>query len=229
MPFLTLSNADVQFIENKLSCRSYSTAEALPTSKQVKLIDKKEFAKAALDKNFETFVVHIASLNLVPGIHPDRKAQIASLLNKEVKILEEYLDFANIFLEEKALVLPECIKLNQHAINLENGNQPPYRLIYSLGLVELETLKTYIKIHLKTWYIQLSKSPTGTPILFDKKLDSSFCLCIDYRGLNNLTIKNQYPLPLIGESFHRWGRAKRFFQLDLTSVYHQMRIKEDDK
>ena len=74
MPFLTLSNADVQFVEKELTWRSYTTAEALPTTKRVELIDKKEFAKAALDENSETFVVHVASLNLTPGIHPDRAA-----------------------------------------------------------------------------------------------------------------------------------------------------------
>ena len=95
--------------------------------------------------------------------------------------------------------------------------------------MELETLKTYIKTHLKTGFIQSSKSPAGAPILFNKKPDGNLYLCIDYWGLNNLTIKNRYPLPLIGESLDRLGRAKRFTQLDLTSAYHRMRIKEGDE
>ena len=95
--------------------------------------------------------------------------------------------------------------------------------------MELETLKTYIKTHLKTGFIWPSKSPAGAPILFNKKPDGSLRLCVDYRGLNNLTIKNRYPLPLIGESLDRLGRAKRFTQLDLTSAYHRMRIKEGDE
>ena len=90
-------------------------------------------------------------------------------------------------------------------------------------------MKTYIETHLKTGFIRPSKSPAGAPILFDKKPNGSLRLCVDYRGLNNLTIKNRYPLPLIGESLDRLGRAKRFTQLDLTSAYHQMRIKEGDK
>ena len=227
--FLTLSNADVQFVEKELIWRSYTTAKALPTIKQVELIDKKEFAKAALDKNSETFVVHVAFFSLVTGIYPDRKAQIASLLTKEVKILDKYSDFTNVFLEQKALVLPEHTKFNEHAIDLEDGKQPPYGPIYSLGPVELETLKTYIKTHLKTGFIRLSKSPAGAPILFDKKPDGSCRLCVDYRGFNNLTIKNRYPLPLIGESLDCLGRAKRFTPLDLTSAYHRMRIKESDE
>ena len=121
MPFLTLSNVNVQFVEKELTWRSYTTAEALPTIKQVELIDKKEFAKAALDKNSETFVVHIASLSLVPGIYPDRKGQIASLLIEEVKIPDKYSDFTDVFSEEKALVLSERTEFNEHAIDLEDG------------------------------------------------------------------------------------------------------------
>ena len=180
MPFLTFSNADVQFIEKELIWRFYITAKALPTTKRIELIDKKEFAKAALDRNSKTFVIHVAFLNLVPGIYPDKEAQIAFLLTKKVKISDKYSDFTNVFSEEKTLVLPERTELNKHAINLENGKQPPYEPIYSLNLVELETLKTYIKIHLKTRFIQPSKSPAGTPILFNKKQDGSLRLCVDY-------------------------------------------------
>ena len=151
------------------------------------------------------------------------------LVVKEVKISTEYSDFSDVFLEEKALILPEAIKLNQHAIELQEGQQPPYRPIYSLGPVELETLKTYIETNLANGFIWPSKSPAGAPILFVVKPNGSLRLYVDYRGLNNLTIKNRYPLPLIGESLDQLGQAKGFIQLDLTSAYHQMRIKEGDK
>ena len=229
MPFLTLSNADVQFVEKEFTWRSHMTAEALPTTKWLELINKKKFAKAALDENSKTFVIHVTSLNLTPGLHLNRTAQITSLLVKEVKIPDKYSDFANVFLKEKALVLPERTKLNKHVIDLEDGKQPPYELIYNLGPVELETLKTYIEIYLKTGFIWPSKSLVGAPILFDKKPNGSLCLCIDYRGLNNLMIKNRYLLLLIRESLDRLRRVKRFTQLDLTSAYHRMRIKEDDE
>ncbi len=95
--------------------------------------------------------------------------------------------------------------------------------------MELETLKAYIENNLASGYIRPSKSPAGAPILFDKKPDGSLRLCVDYRGLNNLTIKNRYPLPLVGELLDRLGRARRFTQLDLTNAYHLMRIREGDK
>ena len=161
----------------------------------------------------------MASLNLTSGLHLDRVAQIASLFSKEVKITDEYSDFANVFSKEKTLVLLECIQLNQHAINLDDGKQFPNRLIYSLGPVELEILKTYIKAHLKIRFIRPFKSLSGALILFYKKPDSCFRLCIHYQGLNNLTIKNQYLLFLIEKFLDRLGQAKRFIQLDLTSVF----------
>ena len=95
--------------------------------------------------------------------------------------------------------------------------------------MELETLKAYIETNLANGFIRPSKSPAGAPILFDRKSDGSLRLCVDYRGLNNLTIKNRYPLPLIGESLDRLGRAKQFTQLDLTSAYHRMRIRKGDE
>ena len=95
--------------------------------------------------------------------------------------------------------------------------------------MELETLKAYIETNLANGFIRPSKSPAGAPILFDRKSDGFLRLCVNYRGLNNLTIKNRYPLPLIGESLDRLGRAKQFTQLDLTSAYHRMRIREGDE
>ena len=80
--------------------------------------------------------------------------------------------------------------MKEHAIKLEKGKQSPFRLIYSLGLVELETLKNYIKTILANSFIQPFKSPAGASILFNRKPDKSFHLCVDYQSLNNITIKN---------------------------------------
>ena len=102
-------------------------------------------------------------------------------------------------MEKKALVLPEATNLNQHAIKLQKGQQSFYRLIYSLGLVEFEILKIYIKTNLTNSFIWRSKLPTSTFIFFVRKPDSTFCLYMDYWGLNNLTIKNQYALSFIDE------------------------------
>ena len=106
--------------------------------------------------------------------------------------------------------LPEHTEINNQLINLLDDKQPLYRLIYSLGPVELEMLKTYIEANLAIGFIRTSKSLAGALILFVRKKDCSLRLCVDYRGLNNLTIKNHYPLLLIGESLDCLGRAKHF-------------------
>ena len=90
-------------------------------------------------------------------------------------------------------------------------------------------MKPYIKTHLKTGFIRPSKSAVAALILFDKKPDGSLYLCMDYWGLNNLTIKNQYLLSSTSKSLEWLGQAIRFIHLDLTSAYHQMRIKEGDE
>ena len=86
MSFLIFSNVDVQFTQEELTWRSYTIAKALPTTKRVELINKKKFAKAALDENSKTFVVYMASLNLAPAprIYLDRVVQITFLLNEKV-------------------------------------------------------------------------------------------------------------------------------------------------
>ena len=98
--------------------------------------------------------------------------------------------------------------MNEHTIKLEEGKQPLFGPIYSLEPVEWETLKIYIETNLANGFIRVSKSPAGALILFDKKPDRSFRLCMDYWGLNNLTIKNRYPLLLIDESLDWLGQAK---------------------
>ncbi len=233
MPFLSLSNADVKFAKlRKLTWRSYTAAAALSTTSQMKFISKREFAKAAMDENFETFVMHMSALEVAKLlIHLSRVAQIAALQwdKASIKILAEYSYYAYVFSLELAMELPENTGLNEQAIKLIDGKQSPYGPIYTLSLVELETLKAYIKTHLKTGFIRLSKSLVGAPILIDKKPDGNLCLCVDYWSLNNLTIKNWYPFPLIKVALDCLGWAKQFTQLDLTSAYHQRKIREGDK
>ena len=129
-----------------------------------------------------------------------RKAQLALLLAEKVIVTAKHQAFADLFLEQSANIHPEQTGVNEHAIELEEGNQSPYGPIYSLGPVELKTFKTYKETNLVIGFIRTSKSPAGAPILFVRKPDGSLCLCVNYRGLNNLIIKNQYLLPLIGES-----------------------------
>ncbi len=155
-------------------------------------------------------------------MHPSKKAQIAHLKvdKTPTKVSSEYTDFADFFSPKLTVKLSEHIRINNHALELVDDWQSPYGFIYSLGPVEPETLKAYIKNNLANNFIKPTKFPTGAPIFFDKKPDGSLRLCVDYQGLNNLTIKNRYPLPLVKESLDSLGRARHFTQLDLTYAYH---------
>ena len=114
----------------------------------------------------------------------------------------EYSDFTNVFSLEMASEFPKYTEINNKAIELVNNWQPPYGPIYSIKTVELETLKTYIKTNLANGFIKPSKFLAEAPIFFDKESDGSLQLFINYWGLNNLSIKNRYLLPLVGESLN---------------------------
>ena len=192
MSFLIFSKADIRFTEQKLVWRTYTVAEDLQTIKRVEIIDKKNFAAAALNANNETFMVHVAALvepTTIP-IHLSYQAQVATLTSKETGIPAKYSDFSDVFSSDSAAELPEYTGINDHPINLLDNKQLPFGLIYSLGPMELEMLKIYIKANLASGFIKLSKSSAGALILFVQKNNNSLCLCVDYWGLNNLTIKN---------------------------------------
>ena len=130
------------------------------------------------------------------------RAQFKTLLfdKTPIAIPTEYFNYSNVFSAKYAKKLLKYTKINDYTIKLEKSKQPLFGLIYSLGLVELETLKTYIKTNLANSIIWLFKSSTKISIFLNQKPNRSFYFCMDYQSLNNITIKNQYLLLLIGES-----------------------------
>ncbi len=124
MSFLIISNADVDFQARDLQWRSYTTGDVLPTTRQVELIGKKEFAVTALNPKYEAFVVHVATLSVNSGdeVHPSRRAQIAHLKADEapIKVPSKYTDFADVFSPKLAIELSEHTEINDHAIELVN-------------------------------------------------------------------------------------------------------------
>ena len=125
-------------------------------------------------------------------INPSRRVQIAYLrANKALtKVLSKYADFADVFSLKLIIKLSKHMKINDHAIELIDNWQPLYGLIYSLRPIKLKILKIYIKFNLANDFIKPYKFFTRTPIFFNKKLDKSLRLCIDYQDFNNLIIKN---------------------------------------
>ena len=97
---------------------------------------------------------------------------------------------------------------------------------YRMSVDELAELKKQLDELISKGYIRPSASPWGSPILFIKKKDGSIRLCIDYRNLNAVTIKNKHPLPRIDDLLDQLRGAKYFSKIDLRSGYHQMKIRE---
>jgi hypothetical protein len=140
----------------------------------------------------------------------------------------EYADFEDVFSKAKAEKLPEH-KPYDHSIPLEEGKTPPFGPIYSLSAPEMGALKKYLDENLERGFIQPSQSPAGAPILFVKKKDGSLRLCVDYRGLNNVTIKNRYPLPLISQMIDAIGGSLFFTTIDLRGAYNLLRIRKGEE
>ncbi|XP_039015947.1 uncharacterized protein LOC120146474 [Hibiscus syriacus] len=94
---------------------------------------------------------------------------------------------------------------------------------------ELAELRKQLDELLQAGFIRPSKSPFGAPVLFQRKHDGSLRLCVDYRALNKVTVRNKYPIPLIVDLFDQLSNAKYFTKLDLRSGYHQVRVAEGDE
>jgi hypothetical protein len=115
-----------------------------------------------------------------------------------------------------------------HRIELIPGSSPPSRPTIRLSATELAELKKQLAELEAAGFIRPSKSPFGAPILFVKKKDGTMRMCVDYRALNRITVKNSYPLPRVDELFDRLQGARYFSKIDLRSGYHQIRIAPED-
>jgi len=137
-------------------------------------------------------------------------------------------EFTDVFDNEAAATIAEN-KETDHAIDLLPDSDAPYIPLYNMSAKELLLLREYLDSSLQKGWIRHSTSPAGAPTLFVPKKDGSLRLCIDYRALNKITIKNRHPLPLISETLDRLCGAKFYTKLDLKDAYHRIRIKRGDE
>src|SRR5512136_2028050 len=113
-------------------------------------------------------------------------------------------------------------------IDLARGTAPIYKSPYRMAANELAEVKKQVDEQLQKGYIRPSTSPWGAPVIFVEKKDKTKRMCVDYRALNEVTIKNKYPLPRIDDLFDQLKGATVFSKIDLRSGYHQLRIREED-
>ncbi|KAH0602911.1 uncharacterized protein H6S33_008561, partial [Morchella sextelata] len=123
------------------------------------------------------------------------------------RVPTQYRRFHEMMDEKFANEMPPRHPYN-HKIPLKERKEPPFGPLYGMSREELIVLKRYIQDNLQKGFIQASSSPAGAPVLFVKKANGTLHLCVDYRGLNELTVKNRYQLPLIRETLDRLSKAK---------------------
>nr|GFC08446.1 putative reverse transcriptase domain-containing protein [Tanacetum cinerariifolium] len=155
-------------------------------------------------------------------------AQVTGTVSKEKRVEDVPVirDFPKVFPEDlPRLPLPRQVEFR---IDLIPGATPVARAPYRLAPSELKELFEQLKELSKKGFIQLSSSPWGAPVLFVKKKDCSFRMCIDYQELNKLKIKNKYPLPRIDDLFDQLQGSSVYSKINLRSGYHQLRIREED-
>ena len=139
-----------------------------------------------------------------------------------------YHDHLRVFQRSKSNELPPH-RPYDHAIDLIPGKEPPYGPLYSMTREENEELRRKLNTQLSKGFIRSSRSEAASPVLFIKKPGGGLRFYVDYRGLNEITIKNRYPLPLITETLARLSSARIYTKLDIISAFNRLRIKDGDE
>ncbi|GJR63848.1 putative reverse transcriptase domain-containing protein [Tanacetum coccineum] len=141
----------------------------------------------------------------------------------EIPVVRE---FSDVFPEDLSGLPPQ--RQVEFRIELVAGATPVAKSPYHLAPSEMQELSGQLQELQDKGFIRPSHSPWGAPVLFVKKKDGSFRMCIDYKELNKLTVKNRYPLPRIDDLFDQLQGSRFFSKIDLRSGYHQLRVHEDD-
>ncbi|KAI3684815.1 hypothetical protein L6452_34041 [Arctium lappa] len=147
------------------------------------------------------------------------------LEKKKVEDVDVVREYPDVFPEDLPGLPPE--RQVEFHIDLTPGAAPIARAPYRLAPTEMQEMMAQLQELLEKGFIRPSSSPWGAPVLFVKK-DGSMRMCIDYRELNKVTVKNKYPLPRIDDLFDQLQGSGCFSKIDLRSGYHQVRVKESD-
>ncbi|KAI3725446.1 hypothetical protein L1987_65234 [Smallanthus sonchifolius] len=190
-----------------------------------------ESTRKWLIKVFPLLQMGVLVMNVATQIISVTSAQDLSMLDKaELDVKKKSIqgipiirDFPEVFPEDLSGLPP--VRQVEFRTDLIPGANPMARAPYRLAPSEMQELAR--QLHDKG-FILPSHSPWDAPILFVKKKDGSFRMCIDYRELNKLTIKNRYPLPRTNDLFDQLQGSTCFSKIDLRSGYHQLRVQEDD-
>jgi hypothetical protein len=153
---------------------------------------------------------------------PKAATMMCNMSGKEIEEIPVVCEFPDVFPEELTELPPD--RDVEFVIELMPGAGPVAKSPYRMSSDELDELKKQLKKLLEQGFVRPSASQWGSPVLIVEKKDGTKRMCIDYRTLNSMTIKNKYPLPRIEDLLDRLERARFFSKIDLRSGYHQMKI-----
>ncbi|GJT38548.1 putative reverse transcriptase domain-containing protein [Tanacetum coccineum] len=168
-----------------------------------------------MEKGFPIFLAHVTAKEV-----EDKSKK------KRLEGVPIVRDFPEVFPEDLPGLPPT--RQVEFQIDLVPGAAPVARAPYRLAPSEMKELSEQLKELSDKGFIRPSYSPWGAPVLFVKKKDGSFRMCIDYRELNKLTVKNRYPLPRIDDLFDQLQGSTIYSKINLRSGYHQLRVREED-
>lgn len=168
-------------------------------------------ARSCLRKKYPSFLAYVI----------DSKKEARKI--EDVNVVNEFPD---VFPDDLPGLPPD--RPVEFRINLVPGAAPVAQAPYRLAPTEIKEMMNQIQQFLDKVFIRPSSSPWGAPVLFERKKDGSMHMCIDYRALNKLTVKNKYPLPRIHDLFDQIEGASCFSKIDLRSGYHQLKVKKED-
>lgn len=201
------------------------------------IVSATEFSRLSLEPENTYFALSLRDLDLLidtsmqrlPTIQiNDAKITIPKDASPRKFLPPQYHEFLDVFDRKKANSLPPHRPWD-HSIELKPGTQPPVARPYSMNQHELKALREYLDKELSKGFIRVSRSPAAAPVLFVKKPNGDLRFCIDYRGLNAISIRNRCSLPLITETLSQLSHAKFYTKLDVISAFNKLRIKEGDE
>ncbi|KAE8206768.1 hypothetical protein CF327_g7494, partial [Tilletia walkeri] len=163
-------------------------------------------------------------------VPPEQARQLSTSEDTAIRasLPETYHDYVDVFRKSSADRLPEP-RHYDHKIPLQPDTTPPCGPIYSVSEGEHQELRNYLKENLDKGFIRPSSSPAGAPVLFVPKPDGTFRMCVDYRGINNITVKDRYAIPKIDDLLDRIRGSTIFSKIDLRGAYNLLRIFEGEE
>lgn len=228
MPWLEEANPVVNWRAKTVTIEHESQPHVLSAEVSTHLLSEVELRRSVRRNQVESVSLIYANDDSCRADPPSRAAEANVVADEADELRRKVMhEFRDVFPDDLPAGLPPARDVD-HRIELVPGSSPPNRPTYRMSPPELDELKKQLEQLTDSGFIQPSKSPFGAPILFVKKKDGSMRMCVDYRALNSITVKNSYPLPRIDELFDRLQGAKVFSKIDLRSGYHQIRIQPDD-